>query len=230
MTGRPPPSGRSYSKAPSKRLKTARGRSVSSQAWLERQINDPYVQAAKDKGYRSRAAYKLLEIDAKNRLLRAGARVVDLGAAPGGWTQVAVEKAGKSGRVIGADIQPMEPIPGAMLLELDFLDPEAPGRVEALLDGPADLVMSDMAAHATGHRPTDHLKIMALCEAALDFAINVLAPGGAFLCKVLQGGTEATLLARMKRNFTKVTHVKPPASRADSSEMYVLAQGFKGRD
>lgn len=210
------------------RVKTARGRSVSSQNWLKRQLNDPYVQRAKDEGYRSRAAFKLLELDRQFHLLKKGARVVDLGAAPGGWTQVAAAKVGKTGKVIGIDITPVEPIPGAEIIAMDFLDDAAPDRLKEMLDGEADLVMSDMAAPATGHKPTDHLKIMALCEAALMFAREVLKPGGAFVAKVLQGGTERSLLEEMKRSFARVAHAKPPSSRADSAEMYVVATGFRG--
>ncbi|HRK71182.1 MAG TPA: RlmE family RNA methyltransferase [Micropepsaceae bacterium] len=209
------------------RVKTARGRSVSSQNWLKRQLNDPYVQRAKDEGYRSRAAFKLLELDRQFHLLKKGARVVDLGAAPGGWTQVAAAKVGKTGKVIGIDITPVEPIPGAEIIAMDFLDDAAPDRLKEMLDGEADLVMSDMAAPATGHKPTDHLKIMALCEAALMFAREVLKPGGAFVAKVLQGGTERSLLEEMKRSFARVAHAKPPSSRADSAEMYVVATGFR---
>jgi 23S rRNA (uridine2552-2'-O)-methyltransferase len=208
-------------------VRTARGRTVSSKQWLERQLNDPYVAAAKDRGFRSRAAFKLIEIDDKHRLLKKGGRIVDLGAAPGGWTQVAVDRTG-GGLVIGIDISPMEPVPGAKILHLDFLDPSAPDQLRAELKGQADLVMSDMAAPATGHTKTDHMRIMGLCEAALDFAAEVLRPGGAFLAKVLRGGTEAGLLNRLKRDFAQVQHIKPPASRADSAEMYVLAKGFRG--
>jgi len=210
------------------RVKTAKGRKLGSTLWLQRQLNDPYVARAKALGYRSRAAFKLLEIDEKFALLKKGARVVDLGCAPGGWCQVSAHAVGPSGRVVGIDYLGMPPVDGADVLELDFLDETAPDRLKALLDGPADVVLSDMAAPATGHRPTDHLKIVALCEAALDFAEEVLAPGGAFACKVLQGGAEGELLARMKRRFEKVRHAKPAASRADSAEMYVVATGFKG--
>ncbi len=209
------------------RVKTARGRTVSSQNWLKRQLNDPYVQRAKDEGYRSRAAFKLIDLDNQFHLLKRGARVVDLGAAPGGWTQVATAKVGKTGKVVGIDITPVDPVPGAEIIAMDFLEEDAPARLKELLDGEADLVMSDMAASATGHRPTDHLKIMALCEAALMFAIEVLKPGGAFVAKVLQGGTERSLLESMKRSFARVTHAKPPSSRADSAEMYVVATGFR---
>jgi len=208
------------------RLRTARGRSKSSQLWLERQINDPYVRAAKSKGYRSRAAYKLAEMDDKYRFLKRGHAAVDLGAAPGGWTQVLVERLGE-GKVVGVDVQAMEPITGAILLKLDFMDAGAPNVIKDTLSGPVDAVVSDMASPATGHRETDHLRVMALCEAALEFAIEVLKPGGTFLCKVLRGGTERSLLDTLKRRFGKVIHVKPPASRADSAEMYVLATGFR---
>ncbi|HEX6956621.1 MAG TPA: RlmE family RNA methyltransferase [Ferrovibrio sp.] len=214
------------------KVKTARGRSVGSQRWLQRQLNDPYVSAAKTAGFRSRAAYKLLELDAKFKLLKPGMRVVDLGAAPGGWTQVAVQKvkAGEAGGgfVLGVDINPVDPIPGARLMQQDFLAEGADARVIEALGGKADLVLSDMAAPATGHRQTDHIRIMALCEAALDFALRVLNPGGAFVAKVLRGGTENELLNTMKRDFKLVRHVKPPASRADSAESYVIAMGFRG--
>ena len=212
------------------RLKTARKRTTSSQRWLERQLNDPYVARAKREGYRSRAAYKLLEMDEKHRLLKPGQRVVDLGAAPGGWAQVAAKRVGGAegkGRVVGIDLLPIEPLPGADFVELDFLAPEAPDRLIEMLGGPADVVMSDMAANATGHKKTDHLRIVGLAEAAADFARAVLAPGGAFVAKVLQGGTEGALLADLKRDFATVRHVKPAASRADSAELYVLATGFR---
>jgi 23S rRNA (uridine2552-2'-O)-methyltransferase len=214
------------------RLKTAKKRTLSSQKWLERQLNDPYVARAKREGYRSRAAYKLLDIDEKYRLLKPGQRVVDLGAAPGGWAQVAVKRVGGAagkGKVVGIDLLPIDPLPGAQFITLDFLDPDAPDRLMALLGGPADVVLSDMAANATGHKKTDHLRIIGLAEAAADFARAVLAPGGAFLAKVLQGGTEGALLADLKRDFATVRHVKPAASRADSAELYVLATGFRGR-
>ncbi len=213
------------------RVKTARGRTVSSQRWLQRQLNDPYVAEAKKRGYRSRAAFKLLQLDDQFRFLRPGGRVVDLGAAPGGWTQVAVErvKQGKGGGiVIGIDIAPVEPIPGAEVLEKDFYDEDAPSLLTRLLEGPADVVLSDMAAAATGDPQTDHLRIMGLAEAAHDFARQVLRPGGAFVAKVLRGGTERTLLDRLKKDFAKVRHVKPEASRADSAEMYVVGTGFRG--
>lgn len=226
--GRP---GRGRGDAPTRRLRTrvatAKGRKLSSTRWLERQLNDPYVAQAQAQGYRSRAAFKLLQLDEKAKLLKPGLRVVDLGAAPGGWTQVAVEKVGQKGKVVGIDIQPMEAVPGAELIEMDFLEEGAPERLKALLDGPADLVLSDMAAPATGHPQTDHLKIMVLAEVALDFAEEVLAEGGGFVAKVLQGGSEKELLVRLKRRFAKVRHVKPPASRSDSAELYVVATGFR---
>lgn len=216
------------------RLKTARGRKTSSQRWLQRQLNDPYVSKSKELGYRSRAAFKLLEINEKIKFLSPGKRVVDLGAAPGGWTQVALElvKPQQTGcYVLGLDIQEMEPIAGATLLHLDFLQEDAEEIVIAELGGKqADVVLSDMAAFSTGHAPTDHLKIMALAETAFYFAKKVLAPGGTFLAKVLQGGTENTLLNQLKQSFKTVKHIKPPASRKDSSEMYVIALDFKGNN
>jgi 23S rRNA (uridine2552-2'-O)-methyltransferase len=228
--GRPP--SRPVGRRASVRLKTARGRTISSQRWLQRQLNDPYVAEAKKRGYRSRAAFKLLQLDDQLRFLKGGARVVDLGAAPGGWTQVAVERVrsekGGGGVVVGIDITPVEPIAGATVLAKDFYDDDAPEALKALLGGPADVVMSDMAASATGDPQVDHLRIMALAEAAHDFARQVLKPGGAFVAKVLQGGTERTLLDQLKRDFVKVRHVKPAASRADSAEMYVVGTGFRG--
>jgi len=209
------------------RVKTAKQRTPSSAAWLARQLNDPYVAEAHRLGYRSRAAFKLLQLDDQVRFLKARARVVDLGAAPGGWTQVAVERA-KGGVVVGIDITPVEPVAGATVLTKDFYDDDAPEALKALLGGPADVVMSDMAAPATGDPQVDHLRIMALAEAAHDFARQVLKPGGAFVAKVLQGGTERTLLDQLKRDFAKVRHVKPAASRADSAEMYVVGTGFRG--
>ena len=216
------------------RVKTARKRSVSSARWLERQLNDPYVAAAKSEGMRSRAAYKLKEIDDKYRLLKPGMRVVDLGAAPGGWCQIAAEKvralAPDGGQVIGIDYLDVDPLPGVTLLKLDFTDEGAEDRLKSLLrGGQADLVLSDMAAPTVGHTRTDHLRIMGLAETAAHFAVDVLAPGGAFLCKVFQGGTERELLDLLKQSFSIVRHVKPPASRAESAELYVLATGFKGR-
>ena len=211
------------------RIKSGKGRSLSSKLWLERQLNDPYVARARREGLRSRSAFKLAEIDDKHRLLKSGARVVDLGAAPGGWSQVARRRIGQGGRVVAIDILDMDAIAGVEFARVDFLDADTPGRLKAMLGGPADVVLSDMAANATGHRPTDHLKIMALVEAAAEFAREVLAPGGSFLAKVIQGGTEGALLAALKRDFAAVKHVKPAASRADSAELYVLATGFRGR-
>src|SRR3984893_2213804 len=211
------------------RLKGDKRRTPSSRAWLERQISDPYVARAKREGYRSRAAYKLAEIDDKFHLLKNGARVVDLGAAPGGWSEVAARRVGAGGRVLALDILDMKPIAGVEFIKLDFLDAAAPERLKATLGGEADVVLSDMAANATGHRKTDHLRIVALAEAAAQFAREVLGPGGGFLCKVLQGGTEAALLAELKRDFSSVQHIKPPASRADSAELYLLARGFRGK-
>jgi 23S rRNA (uridine2552-2'-O)-methyltransferase len=233
--GRKPVSGRSSASSTARRLKqrvvTAKGRSVSSKLWLERQLNDPYVAEARDRGFRSRSAFKLAEIDDKARFLKPGAVVVDLGAAPGGWSQVAAERvrAGEGrGRVIALDRNAMDPLPGVSVLKRDFLEPEAVEELRAALaKDKADAVISDMAAPATGHRQTDHLKIMALCDAALDFAKEVLKPGGTFLCKVLRGGTERELLEAMKRDFAMVRHVKPKASRRDSAELFVLATGFK---
>jgi 23S rRNA (uridine2552-2'-O)-methyltransferase len=203
-------------------------KSQSSRVWLERQLNDPYVARAKREGFRSRAAFKLIEIDDKHHILKPGARVADLGAAPGGWSQVAKKRVGERGRVVGIDLLDMEAIPGVEFAQIDFLDPSAPDKLKAMLGGPADVVLSDMAANATGHRQTDHLKIMALVETAAQFAGEVLKPGGAFLAKVIQGGTESALLAELKRNFSAVKHLKPTASRADSAELYVLATGFRG--
>jgi 23S rRNA (uridine2552-2'-O)-methyltransferase len=204
-------------------------KSESSKKWLARQLNDPYVARAKREGYRSRAAFKLIEIDDKHHLLKHGGRVADLGAAPGGWSQVAAKRVGATGRVVAIDILKMDEIPGVEFAQIDFLDPEAPDKLKAMLGGPADVVLSDMAANAIGHRQTDHIKIMALVETAVEFAKEVLKPGGAFLAKVLQGGTEGTLLAALKRDFATVKHVKPAASRSDSAELYVLATGFRGR-
>jgi 23S rRNA (uridine2552-2'-O)-methyltransferase len=219
------------------RVKTARGRKLSSTLWLQRQLNDPYVARARAEGWRSRAAFKLIEIDDRFRLLKPGARVVDLGAAPGGWTQVAVarvnalgEASGKPvGRVLGVDVNPVEPVSGAELHLLDFLSDGADAAVREWLGGPADLVLSDMAAPASGHSQTDALRIDALVEAAADFAMDVLEPGGAFVAKVLAGGADRRLVAWLNRGFAKVTHVKPPASRKDSSEKYLVATGFRGR-
>ena len=211
--------------------KITSGRTLSSRLWLERQHTDPYVVRARREGLRARAAFKLMQIDDKQHVLRPGARVVDLGAAPGSWSQVAAQRVGATqgrGRVIAVDAFDMAAIPGVELLRLDFLDPDAPETIKLMLAGPADVVLSDMAANTTGHSKTDHLKIMALAEAAAEFAREVLAPGGAFLCKVLQGGTEARLLSVLKRDFATVRHIKPPASRAESAELYLLATGFRG--
>jgi len=214
------------------RLKADKRRTPSSRAWLERQISDPYVARARREGFRSRAAYKLAEIDDKYHLLKPGNRVVDLGAAPGGWSEVAAGRVGSGGRVVALDILDMKPVAGVDFLKLDFLDEDAPDQLKALLSGgdrgQVDVVLSDMAANATGHRQTDHLRIMALAEAAAYFAREVLREGGSFLCKVLQGGTETELLADLKRDFASVKHVKPPASRKDSAELYLLARGFRG--
>lgn len=225
-------SGREGGRSLKTRVKTARKRSLSSTLWLERQLNDPYVARAKREGYRSRAAYKLLEMDDRYHLLKSGGRIVDLGAAPGGWSQVAAErvkaKEGK-GKVVAVDLLDMEPIAGVEFAVKDFNDPDAPEFIKSMLGGDADGVMSDMAANATGHKATDHLRIVALAELAADFACDVLAEGGFFVAKVLQGGTEGQLLARLKRDFATVRHVKPAASRADSAELYVLATGFRAR-
>ena len=217
------PSGRSLKQ----RVKTGKGRTLSSKMWLERQLNDPYVQRAKREGYRSRAAFKLVEIDDKHRFLKKGARVVDLGAAPGGWSQVAAKRIGDGGHIVAIDLLDIEPIAGVDFIQLDFLDPAAPDQLKARLGGGADIVLTDMAANATGHRKTDHLKIVALVEAAAEFAREVLKPGGAFLAKVIQGGTEPALLAQLKKDFATVRHVKPAASRAESAELYLLATGFR---
>ena len=213
------------------RLKSKKKRTVSQKRWLERQLNDPYVARARREGMRSRAAYKLIEIDDKYHLLKVGGRVVDLGAAPGGWSEMAAKRVGVGvgkGKVVAIDLLEMAPIAGVDFLQLDFLDPTAPEKLIALLDGGADVVLSDMAANATGHKKTDQLKIMALVEAGIEFAREVLRPGGSFLTKVLQGGTDANLLAGLKRDYATVRHVKPQASRADSSELYLLATGFRG--
>ena len=214
------------------RLKKARKHSPSSQRWLERQLNDPYVAAAQREGWRSRAAYKLMEIDDKHRFLKPGKVVVDLGAAPGGWSQIAaqrVQSAAGKGQVVAIDYLEFEPIPGVEIVHLDFMAEDAEDRLKALLrDGHADIVLSDMAAPTTGHTRTDHLRIMGLAEAAAYFAFDVLSPGGVFLAKVLQGGTERELLDLLKRKFQTVRHIKPPASRADSAELYVLATGYRG--
>jgi 23S rRNA (uridine2552-2'-O)-methyltransferase len=225
-------SGREGGRSLKTRVKTARKRSLSSTLWLARQLNDPYVAAAKRDGYRSRAAYKLIEMDERYHLFKPGGRIVDLGAAPGGWSQIAADKVkAKDGRgkVVGVDLLDMEPISGVTFAVKDFNDADAPEFVKQMLGGEADGVMSDMAANTTGHKQTDHLRIVGLAELAADFALDVLAPGGFFVAKVLQGGTEGQLLARLKRDFATVRHVKPAASRADSAELYVLATGFRGR-
>ena len=210
------------------RVKSANKRTVSSARWLERQLNDPYVAEAKKQGYRSRAAFKLLQLDDKYHFLKPGARVVDLGAAPGGWCQVAVDRVGERGKVIGIDLLPMDAIPGADLIQMDFMDDAAPDELKRRLGGLANVVLSDMAASATGHAQTDHLKIMLLAETAYAFAKDVLAPHGVFICKVLQGGATGELLKLLKRDFAEVKHVKPPASRSDSAEIYVVALNFRG--
>lgn len=208
-------------------LKTARGRSNASQRWLARQINDPYVKAAQAAGWRSRAAFKLLELDERFKLLKPGQRVVDLGAAPGGWTQVAMRAVGDRGEVVALDLLQMDVIAGARILQGDFQDEATEAAVLAALGGPADLVLSDMAPNTTGHGATDHLRIIDLAELALDFAIKVLAPGGGFVAKVFQGGSEKAMLDRLRQHFAKVQHAKPPASRKESSELYVVATGFR---
>jgi 23S rRNA (uridine2552-2'-O)-methyltransferase len=217
-------------RGPRVRVRT-KGLKSSSSRWLERQLNDPYVAEAKRQGYRSRAAFKLIELDDKFRLLKKNAIVLDLGAAPGGWSQVAAERVGTKGgkgKVVAIDLLDIEAIPGVTFMQLDFLDEDAPEKLKEMLGGPADIVLSDMAGNTTGHRQTDHLKIVALVETAAEFAREILSPGGTFLAKVIQGGTEHTLLAELKKNFASVKHVKPPASRSDSAELYVLAQGFRG--
>jgi 23S rRNA (uridine2552-2'-O)-methyltransferase len=210
------------------RVSSTRGRTVSSKRWLERQLNDPYVAAAKAKGYRSRSAFKLKELDAKFHLLKRGARVLDLGAAPGGWSQVAAERVGAAGKIVAADILEMEPLAGVEFLQCDLLDAKASTALKRALGGQADLVLSDMASPTTGHRETDHIRTLALFEAALDLAEDVLKPGGAFVGKVFQGGATGELLTRVKKRFAEVKHVKPPASRAESVELYLVATGFKG--
>ena len=212
-----------------KRVKTARGRTASSTRWLERQLNDPYVKQAKAEGYRSRAAYKLIELDEKFSLIRGAKRVVDLGIAPGGWSQV-IRKLAPKAQIVGIDLLETDPIEGVTILQMDFMDDDAPAALEAGLDGPPDLVISDMAANTVGHKQTDHLRTMGLVEAAAWFAIENLEKGGTFVAKVLAGGTDQDLLAMLKQNFGSVKHAKPPASRKGSSEWYVIAQKFKGRD
>jgi len=208
-------------------LRSGRGRSTASQAWLRRQLNDPYVAAAKAQGWRSRAAFKLIEMDDRFHLIKPGMRVLDLGAAPGGWSQVARKRG--AAQVVALDLLPIDPIPGVDFLQGDFNDPDMPARLMALMGGPPDLVLSDMAPNTTGHNATDHLRIIALAELALDFAVKVLAPGGGFVAKVFQGGSEKQMLVPMKQDFATVRHAKPPASRKESSELYVIATGFRGR-
>jgi 23S rRNA (uridine2552-2'-O)-methyltransferase len=209
-----------------RRLKTAKGRKISSTRWLERQLNDPYVRRARAENYRSRAAYKLLELDERFGLLKGVKAVVDLGITPGGWSQV-VRRRAPAARIVGIDLLPTDPIEGVTILQMDFMDEDAPARLKEALGGPADLILSDMAANTVGHSQTDHLRTMALVEAALEFAGEVLRPGGALVAKVLAGGADSALVAELKRQFTTVKHAKPPASRKDSSEWYVVAQGFK---
>jgi len=206
-------------------LKTARGRTTASQKWLSRQLNDPYVRAAKEQGYRSRAAFKLIELDDRFHLITKGCRVIDLGAAPGGWAQVAVKRGAAA--VVGVDLLPMDPVAGATILVGDFMDDAMPGQLTALLGGKADIVLSDMAPNTTGHNATDHMRIMALADLALHFAISQLTDGGSFVAKVFQGGSERAMLDRMKQSFRTVRHAKPPASRKESSELYVVATGFR---
>jgi len=225
MTARPPDkSGRGEVRA---RLKSKKALKPSSRSWLERQLNDPYVRAAKQEGFRSRAAFKLVELDSKFHFLKKGARILDLGAAPGGWTQVAVKRVGENGAVVAADILEMEPVSGATVLQCDLLDADTPALLKRALGGLADIVMTDMAAPTTGHRATDHLRTVALFEAALDVAQDVLKPGGVFVGKVFQGGASGELLARVKKMFREVKHVKPPASRAESVELYLVAMEFR---
>ena len=213
------------------RVKSSSQRSISSTRWLQRQLNDPYVAEARFLGYRSRAAFKIIQLDEKLGLLKPGMRVVDLGAAPGGWTQICVDRCitpDGRGCVIGMDLLAIDPIPGATLIQGDFLAPDAPDRINAVLGGQADLVLSDMSPSTTGHSATDHLRIMGLTEVAADFAFQILAPNGAFVAKVFQGGAEKELLQLLQKNFTKIRHVKPPASRPESPETYVVATGFRG--
>ena len=209
------------------RVKAKKNRTESSRKWLVRQLNDPYVAAAKEDGYRSRATYKLLQLDEQFKLLRPGQRIIDLGAAPGGWSQVAAAQNGSKGKLVGIDLLPVAPLQGAAFIQMDFLAADAPDQLKAMLQGEADLVLSDMAPSTTGHAGTDHIRIMALAEAATEFALEVLAEDGAFVCKIFQGGAEKALLDALKQNFAKVRHAKPPASRKESSETYLVAQGFK---
>ncbi len=217
---------RGEGKSAGQRLRTGKGRTASSTRWLSRQLADPYVKKARAEGYRSRAAFKLAELDDKFGLLKGASRVIDLGIAPGGWSQIVRQRAPKAA-IAGIDLLPTDPLEGVTIFEMDFMADEAPAALESALDGMPDLVLSDMAANTVGHKQTDHLRTMGLVEAAAHFAISTLAPGGAFVAKVLAGGTDADLLALLKRHFTAVKHAKPPASRKDSSEWYVIAQGFK---
>lgn len=226
MTDKDPDKKKKRTKRPAaSRVKTAKGRKTSSTLWLKRQLNDPYVHEAQRLGYRSRAAFKLKEIDEKLDLIKKGTVIVDLGAAPGGWSQVAVEKGAE--KVIALDLLAMDPVPGVTFLQMDFMNDDAPEALVAAIGEGADLVLSDMAPNTTGHKSTDHIRIMALVEAAYEFATQILKPGGAFVAKVLQGGAQQEVLALMKKDFTSVKHIKPPASRKDSSEQYVVATGFR---
>ena len=209
------------------RVKAKRTRTESSRRWLQRHLNDPYVAASKEDGYRSRAAYKILQLDEKFNILKPGLRVVDLGAAPGGWSQVVIKKLGGKGKLVALDILPMEPIPDVLFLNLDFLTDDAPVKLKKALGGPADLVLSDMAHSTTGHSRTDQIRVLALAEIATHFALEVLTPGGTFVCKLFQGGAEKALLDSLRKHFAKVRHAKPAASRAESSEIYIVAQGFR---
>jgi len=224
---KPPSGGQEGGRGKPARLKTAKQRTPSQQAWLERQVNDPFSAKARALGYRSRAAFKLTEIDDRFHLLKPGARVVDLGLAPGGWTQVAIERGVRD--IVGVDLLPVDPLPPARILQMDFTDPDCAPRLIELLGGAPDVVLSDMAPNTIGHRETDHLRIIGLIEAAMDFAIEVLKPGGAFVAKAFQGGGTDRLIAELKRQFTEVRNVKPKASRQDSSEVFLVATGFKGR-
>lgn len=220
-------SGRRTTRDAAVRVKTAKGRKSSSTQWLKRQLNDPYVREAERLGYRSRAAFKLKEIDERLKLIKPGMTVIDLGAAPGGWSQIAVERG--ASKVVGLDLLPIDPIPGAVMLQMDFMADDAPEALVATIGEGVDLVLSDMSPNTTGHRPTDHIRIMALVESAYDFALQVLKPGGGFVAKVFKGGTENDLLAMMKKDFTTVKHIKPPSSRQESAEQYVVAMGFRGK-
>ena len=223
---KPPSGGLDAGRTKPARLKTAKGRTSSQQAWLERQINDPFSAEARALGYRSRAAFKLSEIDDRFRLIRKGSLIVDLGCAPGGWIQIAQQRG--AGKIVGIDLLPVDPLPPAELVQMDFTDPAAPALLIDLLGGKPDLVLSDMAPNTVGHRETDHLRIVGLIEMGADFAVSVLKPGGAFVAKAFQGGETAEIIARLKQHFAKVQNVKPKASRADSSEVFLVATGFKG--